>query len=64
MVYKLDSLYTEVEIKRHILHEKIKVHQDFTHPEIVQISQELDQLLNEIDLERQRLAVFKKRFEE
>nr|WP_267879691.1 aspartyl-phosphate phosphatase Spo0E family protein [Caldalkalibacillus mannanilyticus] len=39
-----------MEIKRHMLHERIKVYQDFTHPMIVQLSQELDQLLNEINV--------------
>ncbi|GAA0367989.1 aspartyl-phosphate phosphatase Spo0E family protein [Bacillus horti] len=55
MVHKLDSLYAEVEIKRYVLHEKVKVYQDFSHPDIVEISQELDILLNEInELERQK----------
>lgn len=46
---KLDKLYTEIEIKRHILHERLKVYQDFTHPKIIVISQELDDLLNEVN---------------
>ncbi|WP_369345623.1 aspartyl-phosphate phosphatase Spo0E family protein [Caldalkalibacillus mannanilyticus] len=50
LIKKLDRLYNEIEIKRHMLHERIKVYQDFTHPMIVQLSQELDQLLNEINV--------------
>lgn len=49
LLKKLDRLYTEIEIKRHILHERIKVYQDFTHPHIVKLSQELDLLLNQIN---------------
>jgi hypothetical protein len=48
LVKKLDRLYSEIEIKRHILHERIKIYQDFTHPKIVLLSQELDQLLNQL----------------
>ncbi|WP_336885144.1 aspartyl-phosphate phosphatase Spo0E family protein [Caldalkalibacillus salinus] len=41
-----------MEIKRHILHERIRVYRDFTHPKIVEISQELDTLLNRINAEK------------
>lgn len=50
---KIELLYTEVETLRAILHDRIKIYQDFTHPHIVELSQEIDHLLNEIDQEKQ-----------
>jgi hypothetical protein len=45
----IDRLYHKIEIKREKLHHLLRVYQDFTHPQVVNLSQELDKLLNIFD---------------
>lgn len=57
LLKKLDKLYDEIEHKRNNLHERLNLYQDFTHPTVVKTSQELDELLNKINKEKELLYI-------
>lgn len=55
MVQKIELIYMKIEVMRALLHEKIKIYQDFTHPDIVKLSQEIDELLNQVHEENRKI---------
>lgn len=64
LIKKLDKLYDEIEHKRNNLHERLNFYQDFTHPTVVQTSQELDELLNRINKEKELLHIKNKKIKQ